>query len=132
MRILIAIACILLAASCKRADNNVCSGQQACTLIFAEVNISIRDSNGKAVHLDTAYTLRSSTGETFAGMPYYTIDSAYNVLTDAALPDVRGTSDVYYFHGFVSGRQVVNEPFTIAADCCHIRYVTGRETIILH
>lgn len=118
--------------SCKRdmnGNNNNCEGV-ACTMLFASITVNITDSSGKAVKLDDAYTINGKTSETIR----YEQDPnsmGYTVLDDSYQKHLVNTSSTFQFIGMKDGKQVVNAPFVISADCCHISKVSGETEIII-
>jgi hypothetical protein len=126
---------IFMNASCQKAVSNNnggntdrCNPNVACTMIFAMVTTQVIDGNGDAVRLDDYYTLRTSTGEKIKSQE--TMEGYYTILDDSYLNKLKQSSDKFQFVGMKNGKQVVNETYTITADCCHVQKKEGRPTIV--
>lgn len=79
------------------------------------------------------YTMRESNGakithpkESLPGS-----DNYYTVLTDTYQKQMEGKTETFWFKGFVNDSLVINEPFVISADQCHISYVSGKTEVQL-
>jgi len=109
------------------ANTDPCKGVM-CTMLFAMVQTNVTDHSGNAVALDSFYTLRAKTGEKI----YHdknTMPNGYTVLDDGYQKQLVNKNDSFYFVGYLKGKQVVNEPYVIGADCCHIKKQSGKDTI---
>lgn len=58
-------------------------------------------------------------------------DNYYTVLTDTYQKQMEGKTETFWFKGFVNDSLVINEPFVISADQCHISYVSGKTEVQL-
>lgn len=118
-------------SSCKRdkISNDNCEGV-ACTMSFAYISVKVKDNAGKDVKLDEAYTINSKTSDTIRHEQNLG-DMGYTVLDDSYQKHLVNTSSTFQFIGVKGGKQVVNAPFVIGADCCHISKVSGETEIII-
>lgn len=122
----------LLFAACgkTKATTAKCSEDVICTMMFAMVTTTVMDNTGENIVLDEVYTLRDDTGEKIK----YTQDSkgaTYTVLDDSYVKKLQNTEAKFHFVGMKGGQQVVNEPYTLSADCCHVNKVAGKGEIIV-
>lgn len=113
----ISLALLLSISSMACKDDPV-----ACTMEFRTVTVTV---NGPS--LTNYYTLRASTGDTIrigaenvGGM-----SGVYPILDDSFQSVLAGRSENFIFKGFIDDSLVVNESYGIAADQCHINYVSG-------
>jgi hypothetical protein len=113
----ISLALLLSCCSMACKDDPV-----ACTMEFRTVTVTI---NGPA--LSTYYTLRVSTGDTIrigvenvGGLP-----GVYPILDDGYQSILAGRAENFIFQGFIDDSLVVSQSYGIAADLCHISYVSG-------
>ena len=112
---------LLLITSCKHTPDI------ACTEEYRFVTITV---NG--AQLDNFYTIRTSNGDTIRHEQEMGLDSnVYVVLTDSYQKNIQNSVENFVFHGFIGDSLVVNEPFVIKADQCHITYVSGKTEINL-
>jgi hypothetical protein len=100
----------------------------ACTMEFRMVTVSV---TGPA--LTSYYTLRTTTGDTIrigqenvGGMA-----GVYPNLDDSFQSVIEGRTENFIFKGFINDSLVVNESYGIAADKCHINYVSGNLNVTL-
>ena len=96
-----------------------------CTMEFRTVTITVNGTD-----LDQYYTLRELTGDTIRinrmNVPG---DKVYPVLDDNFQQTIENKTEQFSFRGFINGVMVVNEPFVIKADQCHIEYMSGKTVI---
>jgi hypothetical protein len=119
-----------LGSSCAKTKSTTakCADDVICTMMFAMVNTDVVDNTGEHVILDEAYTLRDDTGEKIK-LEQTTNGTIYTVLDDSYVKKLQNTEAKFHFVGIKGGKQIVNEPYTISADCCHIKKVSGKEQI---
>ena len=129
---------VLIFASCYATHKTAkkkpqpCDPNVMCTMIFTAINLHVVSTNGEPILLDDYYTLRETTSDTIRGTPAaQIIDGNYMVLSDGYRKRLLNTEDKFRFIGIKAGRQVVNEVFIIAADCCHIHEVSGKAEVML-
>jgi hypothetical protein len=128
--ILLVISAIAITSCSKKiteANTDPCKGVM-CTMLFAMVQTDVTDHSGNAIALDSFYTLRAKTGEKI----YHdksTMPNGYTVLDDGYQKQLVNKNDSFYFVGYLNGKQVVNEPYVIGADCCHIKKQSGKDKI---
>lgn len=118
----IATATILTSCICKPGDLDICT-QELRTIM---INVTTPAHHPAA--LDSAFTTRAN-GEKityqYQGGGYYT------VLDDTYHAKLKNNRDNFTFHGYRGGVKVVQEPFVISADNCHIRKVSGKDSVVV-
>ncbi|MEZ5018207.1 MAG: hypothetical protein R2800_14205 [Flavipsychrobacter sp.] len=120
--------------SCKKVtDNtNVCK-DVVCTYEFRSIAIKVTNKQGDAVKLDDFYTIRKSTGDTIRHQTSSLfIQDSYIVLNDSYRKKLENQRDVFQFVAIINGKAVIDQPFVIAADCCHIAKESGVNEITIN
>lgn len=108
----------LVFSSCAEKEKPV-----MCTMEFRTVSIIV---NGDP--LDEFFTIRLKTNDTLRLSSDNLIDpNTYPVLDDSFQKILEGKTEEFRFLGFKNNVMVVNEPFVIRADKCHIEYVSGKK-----
>lgn len=110
---------------------NSCASSQPqddiiCSTIFKSIVVGI---NGQ--QLDSYYTIRISDSDTIRNNDASKEDSFYPVLTDAYHGKLINKKDSFHFVGLVNDSIIVEEPYVIGGDDCHIYLHSGPETIDL-
>jgi len=101
-----------------------------CTQEFRMITLHVRTASNQQATLDSAYTLRISTGEKFypeqslSGMGVVVLDDRYQ-------PRLQHTQDNFRFVGWKGGQVVVDQPYRIGADACHIYKVSGVDSVLV-
>ncbi len=136
-RILIAVSALIVAlltqaTSCKDPKNapGEC-GDIACTMMFAMVTVEVKDQQGNKVVLDEYYTTREKTGDKLTPQSNMPDSGTYTIVDDGFVSILKNKSEQFRFIGKKNGAEVVNEPYVISADCCHVNKVSGKGTIII-
>jgi hypothetical protein len=98
-----------------------------CTEEFRSIIITVNE-----VVLEEHFTLRNSTGDTlrFEEDAFWE-GTSYTVLNDLFKDTLRNRQENFTFYGIINDIVVVEEPFVIKADECHIELVSGRTEITL-
>lgn len=123
------MSAILLSCGKPEEPKNECEGV-LCTDLFAMTNIYVIDSaTGHTVILSDYYTVNTEKDDTFRANGNEWIDSSYLVLSDNYMNVLRNKEYKFRFMGFKDDSLIVNEPFTIKANCCHIEKVSGKDTV---
>ncbi|MCZ2277329.1 MAG: hypothetical protein LC117_05310 [Bacteroidia bacterium] len=108
--------------SCGEKDKSV-----ACTLEFRQISVKITGEK-----LDEWYTIRLKNNDTIRWETGHTAGAEYYpVLDDSYQPKLEGKTEEFRFLGFKNNVMLVNEPFIISADKCHINLVNGKSEINL-
>lgn len=111
--------------------NPDCNGV-GCTHNFASVPLEIVDNNGNPVVLDNFYTQDKNGNKLNPDLySYEPFTASYTVINDGWVVGHQKTFVKLSFVGFKNGIKVVDEPFEINTDCCHIAKASGRDRIII-
>lgn len=83
--------------------------------------------------LDSYHTLRVSTGDiiNIEEDPLGFFENIYTVLNDNYLSLIVNKTETFIFKGYINDQLVVEEPFVISGDQCHINYVSGNTQVDL-
>jgi hypothetical protein len=104
-------------SSCSQKDKPV-----ICTKEFRTISITV-----KGEPLDEYFTIRIKTNDTIRiGRENVPGENIYPVLDDNFQKLIEGKTEEFRFIGYKNHEMVVNEPFVISADKCHINYVSGK------
>lgn len=128
--LLLAITVLLL--SCDKQNNKEDCRQAICTEIFAMVNIAVQDVNNKPLILSEHYTVNVQTNDTLRfnnGNAWP--EGNYTVADDSYTSKMHNKRYDFRFIGISNNKVVVNEVYTISADCCHINKVSGEDTVVV-
>lgn len=106
-------------------------GDIACTMMFAMVTVDVKDTSGNPVILDEHFTIRESNGQQIFNESQMPNAGTYTVLDDSYATTLRNRQETFRFIGKKNGVEVINEPYTISADCCHVNKESGKGQIIL-
>lgn len=126
--VLVTIGMTTMSTSCEKQKNN-CENA-ICTEVFMTVATQVVDKDGIPVILDEVYTMRTNLDERIE-IDQHMGEGSYIVLDDNYRLKLQNNSGEFTFVGKKDGKIVVEEPFTISADCCHIEKKTGKEVITL-
>ena len=129
---IIMLSPLLIASSCKQTttDNNPCKGVM-CTMMFAMVTVEVVTSDGNPVVLDEVYTIRSKDGTKLQMEQHAGENGSYVILDDSYQKVLANSSEPFRFIGIKNGVKVVDEHYTIGADCCHVSRNSGTTRIVL-
>lgn len=119
--------------SCKsKEDTGPCAGV-ACTAMFAMIPITVTDSAGGNIKADRVFTLRTDKkgADTVKSYKSDGINNTYIVVDDNYVSEMQNSTHTFKFVCMRNGVVIVDEPFTISADCCHIKKESGKETLVI-
>lgn len=125
-----ALALPLLSMQCKKNNQNDCSNA-ICTEIFASVNVAVQDKDGNHINLQDYYTINVATGDTLRHNANGWPEGSYTVVDDSYVNKMYNRKLQFRFLGVQGNTIVVDEIYTISADCCHINKESGKDTIII-
>lgn len=111
---------LISCASTQTQEDIICSTQ------FKMLNVGI---NGQ--QLDGFYTLRISDQDTIKIEDPSAEDSFYPILNDNYHTNLVNKRDSFHFIGLINDSIVVESPFVIGGDECHIYLHSGSQTINL-
>ncbi len=96
-----------------------------CTMQFVTLHVTV-----KGGPLSEYYTLREGSDDTLTFTQEVYPDAAmYPVLDDSFKEALKNTEENFRFIGMIDDSVVVNEPYIISADACHIMKVSGRDEV---
>lgn len=125
-RLFLPISLALLASSCQNK-------KVICTEELRSITVRVVDSSQVPVHLDSTITRAASgniimkhsrTSGAFAPVLYVVVDDSYQ-------KQLAGRTETLRFYGYKDGNKVVDTPFTVSSDNCHIYKVQGPDQIQL-
>ena len=130
--LVITIGLFTQSTSCRDPKNapGEC-GDIACTMMFAMITVEVKDINGNPVILDEYYTTRESNGDKITTQSQMPDSGTYTVLDDNFVSTLKNRSEKFRFIGKKNGAEVINESYTISADCCHVNKDSGKGEITL-
>lgn len=121
-----------IAGSCNKEEKKrKCDPNMACTMMFASVSITVKTSNGIPAELDEVYTLRKSTSELLKYSQPGNATGTYTVLDDSYQKELQNKQEEFHFVGKKNGKVMVEEPYVLSADCCHVSKVSGNDELVI-
>src|SRR5690606_14218954 len=116
----------------KSNNNKNNCADSVCTLMLAQVSVKVVDVNKNTFLLDEYYTVAQHNNDTLRPPTDASLyDSSYVVLDDGYVSKMYNKTYDFRFIGISNNKVVVDEPFTISADCCHINKVSGKSEIVV-
>lgn len=129
-----AIGCTKLV---QDTDNSTSCDNAVCTMEFRTVMVTVSNSDGIKVPLDSISVtdLKNNEDITRQLEPFeweMAIEAgSYPLFGDENLQKYQNQSLEVLFQGFIAGTAVVNEEFTVGADCCHVGLIKGNTDIVI-
>ena len=109
-----------------------------CTTEYRMLNVSIKDTSGQPVRLNSYFVKKTSTGEIIdlsKESPYTDsvnrIQGIYFLFTDGKMGLTAPKGSEFEFHGILEGMEIVNEKYIIGNDRCHIQLISGKTEIVI-
>ncbi len=123
--------------SCNNDDdsNATCDGMTECTDVFVTFTVSIKDQNQNPVALDAFEVINIENGNTVTEpISEATLARArelgiYPLVSDGSLE--ANEERQIQFRGFINDEEVINNDYTVTADCCHLSSVSGNLELTL-
>jgi hypothetical protein len=113
-----------------------CDPEVICTMEFASVTGTAMHGNGTAAALDSfvvtdmnGIPLPLVNGQKVYGYPSDGTDGRFTVINDAWLQGHQNTWMDVRAKGWKNGTLIFDQPYSIGADCCHVRKASGPDTI---
>ncbi len=106
-------------------------GDIACTMMFSMVTVQVKDNAGNPVILDEHHTVRESNGQHIMTEAHVPDSGTYTILDDNYVSTLKNKQEKFRFIGKKNGVEVINEPYTISADCCHVNKDSGKSEITI-
>ncbi|HCX22857.1 MAG: hypothetical protein CMB80_29740 [Flammeovirgaceae bacterium] len=127
MKKLIALITLGLIWSC---DSEKCSKVSICTDSFESVDVQILDQNSNLVALDSTATHKSGT-KIYSFNEIEEEMEFFEILNDSHRGLVKTSGSEVIFRAWKDGELVIEEPYIIGHDCCHIQYIDGARHLVL-
>ena len=128
MNRILAIFLISLAVSCNDDD---CSSI-ACTTEYRLISVSLVDSEGNAVILDSYTVVRSDTREALSfdtDVAEFNQEGQYSIAEDQHFDQIAREGTSFIFEGIINNEVVISENFLIGNDCCHVVKLEGPDSL---
>ncbi|MFK7953108.1 MAG: hypothetical protein AB8B73_09695 [Ekhidna sp.] len=128
MKIIGVLLFSVLLISCNNDEN--CSNS-VCTEEFRTITVSISDSEGNPVALDTFDVIIVSTSENITQRldQNFDLDSNdYPIMNDSFTSEIDKKEITVRFTGKLN-EQTVTEDYIVSADCCHTFLVSGKTSL---
>ena len=119
-------ATLIFISSCDKCNDDAVF----CTEEFRMITINIDNSTQLPVMLDEAYTLRQGSSQKLLFDQPFT-NGTYVVLDDSYHPNLKNDEDVFRFIGVKNGVVIIDTPYSIAGDNCHIFKKTGVDSVVI-
>ena len=130
-KILLLILAIPLAVnSCNNRKKDNCEGA-ICTQMFAAVNVTVAHKDGNKPALSDHYTINTETNDTLRFNSGSWPEGSYTVIDDSYVSRMYNRTIGFRFIGMQGASVVVDESYTISADCCHISKKEGKDTVTI-
>ena len=128
---------LLLLYNCSLCDDNTndCTNI-ACTEQFVMITVSIVDQEQnpfilddyKVTDLDNNIDLTNELKEYYK---LYMDDGVYPIFDDRFQQTYQNQEIDLQFIGYVDGQEILNEIYSVGADCCHVYLISGDYEIIV-
>ena len=125
----------LLLLSCN-GDDSDCA-EAICTLSFDTITVFINDTDTNPVALDRFEVLIIGSGIDITRIvnesEFETMkeNGTYPLFGDEYQQSYANTEVQLNFKGIINDQVIVNENFTVGADCCHVNLVSGNTNIMI-
>lgn len=128
---ILAFSCTAFAA-CKNPTIADGCAQVACTLDFRQVSVQLCDTSRVPFVVDSASVFLSN-GQKVATQAITMLPNSgnYNVLSDDWVRIRPNASTAVRFQAYKNGKAVVDTPFVIGTDCCHVSKTSGPDTVVV-
>ena len=131
MNRILAIFLISLVVSCNDEE---CGGSIACTTDYRIISVSLVDTEGNAVILDSYTVVRRDTREAISfdtDVSEFNQEGQYSIAEDQHFDQVAREGTSFILEGFINNEVVISENFLIGNDCCHVVKLEGPESLTL-
>ncbi len=125
------LSVLLLSANCQKKSvvKSPCD-DVACTMLFAMINVDVTDSTGNSIKADDIYTVRLDNNDTIRSSQTTLSDKTLTIIDDGYVLKMRNSQHDFKFICIKNSKVVVNEPYTLGADCCHVNKISGKDAVI--
>lgn len=128
---------ILLHLGCTTDNDKEDCNSVACTLNFVTIGVSVKNTSGGAVPLDSFKVTDTASGTDLTLVANdqefedYKNNGFYPIFSDAYRLQYQNKSTTISFKGFIGNDIVVTEEFVVGADCCHVSLISGTTDIVI-
>jgi hypothetical protein len=130
--ILTNIIFVVYFGACSK-EQKECTGAEICTEVYVTIRITVKNKSGNSAILDSIRTIIASTGEIlpaeFDQNPGF--EGVYTLIGDQSLKKISKKGTALQVEGYQNGLLVVDEPYLIGHDCCHLIKKSGKDLIII-
>lgn len=131
------MALLAVMTGCKKGNDPTtgCPTDRMCTNDFRTLHLELTDAMNQSVALDSYYTRKMATGETFSmkGESGSWADSlqkangSYPIIGDGQMNKTSTGGMSFEFTGIKNGTVVIRKQLLIKHDCCHIGFADGTQ-----
>lgn len=128
------IILFLFFAGCEINDPNDCTNQ-ACTMDFRTITVTIKDFENNPVALDSFKVTNLENGNDLtrevnsAEFEAMRETGVYPLFGDEYAQDFRNKEVEINFKGYVDNLEIINSDFKVGADCCHVLLISGEPEV---
>lgn len=124
------ILLLLFFAGCENNDPNDCANQ-ACTMDFRTITLTVKDPENNPVALDSIKVTNLENGVDltrelnnveFEAMREVGV---YPLFGDEYVRDFSNKEVEINFKGYIDHQEIINSDFKVGADCCHVLLISG-------
>jgi hypothetical protein len=125
---------LLLLLGCNN-DKSDCA-DTFCTENFLTITVSIKDTNAIPIALDRFEVLVIESGVDItrivndSEIEIMKQNGTYPLFGDEYQQSYANTQVQINFKGIINNQIIVNEDFTVGADCCHVNLISGNTNIV--
>jgi hypothetical protein len=129
-RILILLIVPLFLLSCVNTKKH----DKLCTMIYAMIEITIKDSLNKPVILDNFEVRIINTNQLLPAHPDSSLKAQgiYTLLTDSEIWFISEKGTAIRFTGFRNSTEIVASDYIVDQDGCHINLVSGEKILTIN
>lgn len=120
--------------SCSNSSKEPCPDDIICTHEFVMFQTAITDKEGNLIQMDSTQTIQEKGGRILLSTRNDGSSSQYGyhlVISDSEKSSLNFNGETIVFRGFLNGRPVISERFTVAGGCCHIDLIDVKKEIQL-
>ncbi|RYD50843.1 MAG: hypothetical protein EOP52_12700 [Sphingobacteriales bacterium] len=127
---LLTLAFLVLTVSCKKdgSSSDSCNGA-TCTTDFRTVTVYLTDGSGPAHAIDSIRVLGPDGQPTRVQNTVYPGPGHYAVASDDWVRTDPKAALSFRVKVFQNGQPVVDTPYQVGTDCCHVFKISGPDTI---
>jgi hypothetical protein len=121
---------LLFFAGCENNDPNDCTNQ-ACTMEFRTITVTIKNSENDPVALDSFKVTNLENGDDLtrdhnnAEFDSMRENGVYPLFGDEYARDFSNQEVEINFKGYIDDQEIISSDYKVGADCCHIILISG-------